>query len=321
MAKNKALIFGCAGQDGSLLSKSLIQKGYKVFGASRHENKALANHAKLGIEGGVNLLTLDIRSKDDVIDAIKKISPQEIYNLAAQSSVGLSFSKPSETLETNILGTLNILEALRITKHDGRAFFAGSSEVFGASNKAISLKSKFNPQSPYAVSKIASQNLVKGYRDLYKLKVMTGILFNHESPLRNENFVTKKIIKGAVRSSIDKNHKIELGNINIVRDWGWAEEYVEAMQIITRSNKISDQIICTGRRVSLKDFIEKVYKRFDLDWSEHIKINKELYRPNDIKISYGDPSELLYTTNWKAQIHIDEIIFRLIEDQQHNICI
>ena len=319
MAKDKALIFGCAGQDGSLLSKSLIKKGYIVFGASRNTNKSLVNHAKLGISKKVNLVNLDIRSKDDVINTIKDIKPQEIYNLAAQSSVGLSFSKPSETLETNILGTLNILEALRISQYQGRAFFAGSSEVFGESTEAISLESKFNPQSPYAISKLAAQNLVKAYRDAYKLKVMTGILFNHESPLRNENFVTKKIIKGAIRSSKDENYKIKLGNINIIRDWGWAEEYVEAMQIITRSKIISDQIICTGKNLSLKDFIDKVYKKFNLNWKEYININEQLCRVNEVKISFGDPSGLLQQNNWKAKVDIDQIIIKLIEDQQQNM--
>jgi GDPmannose 4,6-dehydratase len=319
LPKDKALIFGCAGQDGSLLSKSLIKKGYIVFGANRNKNKSLVNHAKLGIEKKVNLVNLDIRSKDDVINTIKDIKPQEIYNLAAQSSVGLSFSKPSETLETNILGTLNILEALRITEYQGRAFFAGSSEVFGESIEAISLESKFNPQSPYAISKLAAQNLVKAYRDAYKLKVMTGILFNHESPLRNENFVTKKIIKGAIRSSKDENYKINLGNINIIRDWGWAEEYVEAMQIITRSKIISDQIICTGKNLSLKDFIDKVYKKFNLNWKECININEQLCRVNEVKISFGDPSGLLQQNNWKAKVDIDQIIIKLIEDQQKNM--
>ena len=318
MPKDKALIFGCSGQDGSLLSKSLIKQGYVVYGASRNKSKTLDNHAKLGIEHKVNSLSLDIRSKDDVLDTIKRISPKEIYILAAQSSVGLSFIKPSETLETNILGTLNVLEALRIIKYEGRAFFAGSSEVFGESIKPISLETKVNPQSPYAVSKLAAQNLVKGYRDAYKLKIMTGILFNHESTLRNENFVTKKIINGAMKSAKNKNYKIELGNIHIVRDWGWAEEYVEAMQIITRSEKISDQIICTGKKVSLKDFIEKVYKNFNLNWSEHVIINEELYRPTDIKISYGDPTKLKNSNNWRAKINIDEIITKLIADKKRN---
>ncbi len=319
MHKDRALIFGCAGQDGSLLSKSLIEQGYNVFGTSRTKNKTLVNHAKLGIEQKVNLFTLDIRSQDDLINVIKEISPQEIYNLAAQSSVGLSFSKPTETLETNILGTLNILEALRINHYQGRAFFAGSSEVYGESAEAINLESKFNPQNPYAVSKLAGQNLVKSYRDAYNLKVMTGILFNHESPLRNENFVTKKIIKGAIQSSKDKNYKIKLGNINIIRDWGWAEEYVEAMQIITRSEKISDQIICTGKKLSLKDFVEKVYKKFDLNWKEYVNINEQLYRANEVKISFGDPTGLFQSNNWKAKIDIDQIIFKLIEDQQQRI--
>ena len=298
------------------MSNSLINQGYTVYGTIRKKKNTLKNHAKLGIDKKVNVISLDIRSSEDVINTIKKISPQEIYNLAAQSSVGLSFSKPSETIETNLLGTLNILEALRVNEYEGKAFFAGSSEVFGESYEPISLESKYDPKSPYAVSKLASQNLVKAYRDSYDLKVMTGILFNHESPFRNENFVIHKIIKGAIKSSQDKTHKIELGNINIVRDWGWAEEYVEAMQIINRSNEISDQIICTGKKLSLKDFIIKVYEKLNLNWREHIQINKNLFRSNDIKISYGDPSKLSYSNNWKAKIEIDEIIDNLILNQK-----
>ncbi len=313
MSVSTALIFGCRGQDGSLLGKSLIQKGWTVYGSQRTKNSNSHNLSELGIDGQIKLMTVDIQIYKDVFEAIKKTLPDEIYCLAAQSSVGNSFIKPLDTVKINTLGTLNILESCREINYQGRIFFAGSSEIFGNQNSPVSLDSNVDPKSPYAISKNASQHLVTLYRESYDLKAMTGILFNHESQYRDKRFITQKIIQGAIRSLIDKNHKIKIGNINIERDWGWAEEYVEAMQLITRADNISDYIVCTGKKTSLKNFIKKVYEKINLNWTEHVEIDKKLFRPNDISISWGNPNKLFNDLGWKASIFVDEIIDKLIE--------
>ena len=313
MAIKNALIFGCRGQDGSLLSKSLIKQGIRVYGSQRTQIDNSHNLIKLGVAGQIQLITADIRRYKDVFEAIHNSSPDEIYCLAAQSSVGNSFINPLETIKSNTLGTLNILEACKELNYQGRIFFAGSSEIFGHQISPISLDSKMNPKSPYAISKHASQNLVTLYRESYGLKAMTGILFNHESEYRDKRFITQKIVMGAIRSQYDKSHKIKIGNIKIERDWGWAEEYVEAMQLITRAKTVSDYIVCTGKKTSLENFIRAVYEKTNLDWEKHVIIDKDLFRPNDIKISWGDPAKLFNDLGWKASIFIDEIIEKLIE--------
>tara|TARA_Y100000994_G_scaffold246462_1_gene249830 strand:+ start:696 stop:1574 length:879 start_codon:yes stop_codon:yes gene_type:complete len=285
----------------------------QVYGSHRKTDKNSLNLNKLGIEAKIKLMTVDIQKYNDVVEAIDYSSADEIYCLAAQSSVGNSFKNPLDTIKSNTLGTLNILEACRALNYQGRIFFAGSSEIFGHQVSPIDLESKMNPKSPYAISKHASQNLVTLYRESYDLKAITGILFNHESQYRDQRFITQKIIMGAIRSHYDKNYTLKIGNINIERDWGWAEEYVEAMQLITRANQVRDYIVCTGKKTSLKDFIEKVYDKLNLDWQEHVVVDKNLFRPNDIKVSWGNPDQLFNDLGWKATIFIDEIIDKLIE--------
>ena len=313
MSTKSALIFGCLGQDGSLLSKSLIKQGFRVIGSQRSRSDNFKNLKKLGIASKMQLIKADIRKFEDVLEAIEYSLPDEIYCLAAQSSVGNSYKKPYNTLESNTLGTLNILEACKELNYKGRIYFAGSSEIFGHQISPINLETKVNPKSPYAISKYASQNLVTLYRESYGLEAMTGILFNHESPFRDKRFVTQKIITGALTSLKDKNHKIKIGNINIERDWGWAEEFIAAIQLITRADRISDYIICTGKKTSLEYFIKKTYDKLNLDWEDHVLIDEELFRPNDIQISWGNPDKLFNDLGWKATVFIDEIIDNLIE--------
>ncbi len=319
MAIHSALIFGCKGQDGSLLSKSLIKQGLRVYGSQRTKIDNSHNLHKLGIAAQVQLINVDIHSYKDVFDAIHDSSPDEIYCLAAQSSVGNSFTNPLDTIKSNTLGTLNILEACRELNYRGRIFFAGSSEIFGHQISPANINSKVNLKSPYAISKHAGQNLVTLYRESYGLNTMTGILFNHESEYRDKRFITQKIITGAIRSHYDKSYKLKIGNINIERDWGWAEEYVEAMQLITRADQIADYIICTGKKTSLENFIKKVYDKINLDWQEHVVIDETLFRPNDIRISWGNPDQLFHDLGWKASIFIDEIIDKLIEAKFNNL--
>ena len=310
-----ALVLGATGQDGSLMCKSLLKRNYKVIGFSRVNCNHYLNHKKLGIEQDVEMQNGIIENFKTIETLFETYMPDEIYNLAAQSSVGKSFSHPLETTQSIIDGTINILEVSKKTSFKGKLFFAGSSEIFGHTEKAAGIEHIHNPISPYAIAKQASFNLVKLYRESFGLKCVTGILFNHESSLRSENFVTQKIIAGAIQSKQNKNYKFKLGNINIERDWGCAEEYVEGMQIMTRSENSKDHVVCTGKKTKLKDFIAIVFKKLNLNWQDHILIDPNLYRQSDIMKSYGNPSKMSDELNWRAKITLEELINRMIEAQ------
>tara|TARA_Y100001968_G_scaffold327865_1_gene373816 strand:+ start:13393 stop:14352 length:960 start_codon:yes stop_codon:yes gene_type:complete len=313
-SNQKALIFGCTGQDGSLMAQSLINQGIEPIGISTKKQPNLKNLKYLNVSNFFIQSIKQFRTYE-LLDLLEKIKPIEIYNLSAQSSVGLSFSKVFETFESISHHTNVLLEACKISNFKGRIFFAGSSEIFGNTPKPVTNLTELNPKSPYAIAKIASMNMVKMYRETYGLKCVTGILFNHESQLRDERFVTQKIIKSAAKAKFDKEFKLKLGNLNIKRDWGWAEEYVIGMQRITRASKLKDQIICTGKSISLKKFAELAYKKLDLDWRDYIMISEELFRPNDIQISAGDPEPMSRDLSWKAEIHYNEIIEKLINHE------
>ena len=318
MSSKTALVLGSRGQDGSLISKSLLSKNYRVIGVARQKKEPSATQLKLGIEKDIIQVKGDITNSKNIDDLICKYQPQEIYNFAAQSSVGKSFSFPKETIESIVQGTINLLESTKNLNFKGRIFFAGSSEIFGETKTAAKINNLQNPQSPYAIAKQTSFNLVKFYREIYNINCITGVLYNHESPYRSKKFVTQKIISEAIKCSRDKSHEIILGNIDIARDWGWAEEYMDAIQLITNTNKAKDQIICTGKLTTLKKFIEITFSKLDLNWKDYIKPNKKLLRKTDILISYGDPSQLKKDLKWEPLIKIEEIIERLIESHIEN---
>ena len=315
MKHNTAIVFGCYGQDGALISKSLLAKNYTVIGISREGLSDSNNLSELGINNQINIEKGDMNNINFIKNLIIKYEPNEIYNLAAQSSVGKSFDNPINTFESIVNASINILQASRIIEYQGRIFFAGSSEIYGNTNERATINHVQNPKSPYAIAKQASLKLVKLYREVYNLKCMTGVLFNHESELRDKQFVTQKIILGAIQSSKDRAHKIELGNINIARDWGWAEEYVEAMQLITRSKEVKDHIICTGKLTTLEEFINIAYNKFNLKWQDHVIINNSLKRKNDIQQSFGNPDPLEDDLKWKAKINIEKIIIKMLDKQ------
>lgn len=317
MIKKISLVFGCSGQDGSLLSRSLLKQSFEVIGTSRkikgNENHEISNHSKLGIENDLILENCDIKNFDQVRYLIEKYKPNEIYNLAAESSVGKSYKHPKQSFTSIVDVTLNILEVCRQIKYDGNIFFAGSSEIFGNTDNQATIKHKQNPVNPYGIAKQTSYNLVKMYRERYNLKCVTGILFNHESPLRNKDFVTQKIISEALHCAQNKSHKVKMGNLNISRDWGWAEEYVEGMQLINRSFNIKDQILCTGKLTKLEDFVNITFEKLNLNWRNHVIFDPELYRVGEIKQSYGDPSQIKHDLNWEAKLDIKSIIQKLID--------
>ncbi|MBW3050286.1 GDP-mannose 4,6-dehydratase [Prochlorococcus marinus XMU1403] len=312
MATHTILILGSTGQDGSLISKSLLEKGHQVIALTRGDSEGCENFRKLEIEKDICLINCDINSFSALSKIIEKYNPRTIFNLACQSSVGKSFSKPAETTESIVNVSLNILEIARKINYQGRMFFAGSSEMFGDIEDKANIDYPQQPNSPYAIAKQASFNLVKMYRELYNLNCMTGILFNHESNLRPQGFVTQKIIKTAKEIYKNQQKKLIVGNIDIIRDWGWAPEYINAIQLISESSIIKDYVICTGRATSLKMFIQKVFSKLGLDWEEFTVINRDLFRASDIKRSCGDPKPLFDELGWEAKVNIDLIIERML---------
>ena len=309
----RALVLGCTGQDGSFLTQSLLNKNYDVYGISRSKNPDRRNHKVLDIEKKFKLSCVNLFDLEEVTEFIEDIHPNEIYNLTCQSSVGLSFVKPLTTLRSIVDITRNILESSRRLNFDGKLFFAGSGEVFGETTIPATINSQKDPKSPYAVGKYESMLLVKLYRDCFGLKSKTGILFNHESFLRGKNFFTSKLISGAIECSLDKSKKLKLGNLSLYRDWGCAKEYVEAMQLVNNNPLSTDHIICTGVETSLQTIVEIVFSYFDLDWKNHVIIDKKLFRSSDVKRSCGNPELLFNDLGWKSTKNVEKIYESIIE--------
>ena len=315
------LICGVSGQDGAYLSKFLIEKGYKVFGASRDaETSSFSKLKKLGIFDEVHKVSVNINDFRSVLQSIQHIKPIEIYNLAGQSSVGLSFEQPVEALESISVGTLNLLEAIRFSGLPIKFYNAGSSECFGDTGTNLADENTpFKPRSPYAVAKASAFWQVANYREAYNIKACTGILFNHESPLRQERYVTQKIVLAACRIAKGSKEVLSLGNIEIARDWGWAPEYVEAMWMMMQNEIPDDYVIASGRTVTLSYFVEKVFCYLGLNWKDHVKIDNSLLRPTDIKANYANPSKALKNLGWKAKLTIEDIIKELVDNANETI--
>jgi GDPmannose 4,6-dehydratase len=308
----KALICGISGQDGTYLAHLLLNKGYKVYGSSRDaQMSAFQNLTYLGIKEQVTLVSISLNDFRSVFQALIKIEPDEIYNLAGQSSVGLSFEQPVETLESIAFGTLNLLEALRFTGKPTKLYNAGSSECFGDTSVMADETTPFRPRSPYAVAKAAAFWEVDNYREAYGLYACSGILFNHESPLRPVRFVTQKIISTANRIAAGSKEKLQLGNISIQRDWGWAPEYVEAMWLMLQQDSPEDYVIATGETNSLEDFIAEAFTVVNLDWREHVDINPTLLRPTDIMIGRANPSKAKNTLGWTAETKMRDVVRKM----------
>lgn len=315
----KALVCGVSGQDGSYLADFLLKKGYDVYGTSRDaQASSFKNLKKLGIRNNVEVLSLALNDFRSVLQALNKIQPDEIYNLAGQSSVGLSFEQPVETMESITIGTLNFLEAIRFTGKPIKFYNAGSSECMGdTGTKAADENTPFQPRSPYAVAKASAYWIVANYREAYDIFACTGILFNHESPLRPERFVTRKIISSACRIASGSNEKLHLGNIDIMRDWGWAPEYVEGMWLMLQQDKADDYIIATGQTNRLEDFIATAFSTLGLNWKQHVIIDKSLYRPTDIAIGRGNPQKARKKLGWNAKYQMKDVVKMMIEDEKH----
>lgn len=309
-----ALICGVSGQDGAYLSKLLISKGYIVYGGSRDiGSSSFENLKKLDILEKINLVSISVNDFRSVLQVIMKIKPDEIYNLAGQSSVALSFEQPVETMESISLGTLNLLEAIRFSQLKIKLYSAGSSECFGNTTDAVDENTPFRPRSPYGVAKATAFWEVANYREAYNIFACTGILFNHESPLRKERFVTKKIISTACRIAAGSTEKLILGNINVYRDWGWAPEYVEAMWAMLQQDKAEDFVIASGETMSLKDFVTITFEYLNLNVSDHVSFDEDLLRPTDIEKGFANPQKAKIILNWEAKIKSSDLVKLMID--------
>ncbi|HME44405.1 MAG TPA: GDP-mannose 4,6-dehydratase [Syntrophorhabdales bacterium] len=315
----RALITGITGQDGAYLAQLLLEKGYTVVGLTRNASHGnLKNLTYLSIDGLVEIVETNLLDLSNIIRLLEKYEPDEIYNLAAQSSVGLSFDQPIGTLGFNITSTANLLEAMRILHSKARFYQASSSEMFGKVPREelpIHEEFSFHPVSPYGISKATAHWVTVNYREAYGLFAVCGILFNHESALREKNFVTKKILSTSVRISRGMAEYITLGNLSVCRDWGYTPEYIRAMWMMLQQDRPEDYIICSGEPHSLEEFATAVFTHLHLEPKEYIRIDEGLYRPVELNIIYGDNSRARDKLGWHYDISFDQFIDILIKDE------
>ena len=314
-----AMITGITGQDGAYLSKFLLAKGYNIIGVLRKNKKSnLKNLEYLGVSNKIKFIKMDLLDLPFIIKILENNNIDEIYNFAAQSSVGLSFNIPIETINFNIISTANLLEAIRIVNPKIKYYQASSSEMFGnveKQNLPINETTAFHPISPYGTSKAASHWITVNYREIYNMFAVCGICFNHESVLRGYNFVTKKITDTAVKISMGFTNEIKLGNLKIFRDWGYAPNYIEAMWLMLQQDTPEDYVISSGEAHSLEEFAKKVFKKLKLDIEKFIRIDRNLYRPTDLKINYGDSSKAKNKLKWNYNMNFEQLINRLVDDE------
>jgi GDPmannose 4,6-dehydratase len=309
----KALITGITGQDGSYLAELLLEKGYEVHGLIRRSstfNTSRIDHLfQDPHEKGISLHLHygDITDGVGLANLIREIEPQEIYNLAAQSHVKVSFEVPDFTAQVDAVGTIRLLEAIRASKIDTRFYQASTSELFGSTPPPQSELSPFAPQSPYAAAKLYSYWVVRNYREAYGMHATNGILFNHESPRRGETFVTRKITMAAARIKLGLQDKLYLGNLDAIRDWGYAKEYVESMWLMLQQDKSDDYVVGTGIGATVRDFCEEVFGTMGLDYREYVVSEERYKRPTEVDSLIADASKIKSKLNWAAKTHWQEL--------------
>jgi GDPmannose 4,6-dehydratase len=296
----------------------LLDKGYEVWGTSRDAQMApFDNLRRLGIRARLGLESMSPIDFRSVLQVLTKVQPDEIYNLSGQSSVGLSFQQPVETLESISVGTLNLLEAIRFTGRPIRLYNAGSAESFGETGgDGADETTPFRPRSPYAVAKATAFWEVANYREAYGLFACSGILFNHESPLRPERFVTRKIVAAACRIAAGSDERLGLGNLAVRRDWGWAPEYVEAMWRMLQQPEPEDFVIATGETHSLEEFIDAAFRCVGLEWREHVDIDSSLFRPADLACGSGNPARARQRLGWTAHYRMNDVVRMMVEAER-----
>tara|TARA_R100000005_G_C4991193_1_gene198584 strand:- start:1048 stop:2016 length:969 start_codon:yes stop_codon:yes gene_type:complete len=313
----KALITGINGQDGSYLAELLLEKGYEVHGILKRNSVAENQTARLDdIFSELKLHYADMTDMASLIKVLQDVQPDEIYNLAAQSHVRISFDQPLYTAQTVAIGVMNLLEAMRLICPNARMYQASSSEMFGNNIDEDGYQREttpMDPVSPYGCSKLFGHNLVRNYRNSYGLFASNGILFNHESPRRGTNFVTNKVVKEAVRIKLGLADKLSLGNMNASRDWGHAKDYVYAMWLMLQQDKPDDFVCSTGVSHTVKDLVEYVFGKLDLDWKEYVKQNKKYLRPEELDMLKGDCSKAKKVLGWKHQYTFETMLDEMID--------
>ena len=314
MSKN-ALITGITGQDGAYLAKFLLEKGYNVFGTFRRTS--LPNFSRLdylGIKDKVEMVPFDLLDQSSIIQCLEYTDPDELYNLAAQSYVGASFEQPIATGEITGLGLTRVLDTVRTISPKTKFYQASSSEMFGGSDKPLNEESPFLPRSPYAAAKLYAHWVTVNYREAYDLFACSGILFNHESPIRGHEFVTRKITYTAARIKMGLQNEIRLGNIKAKRDWGFAGDYVEAMWLMLQQDKPKDFVISTGKTYSVEDFAERAFSKLDLNFKDYLVVDKKFFRPTEVEILLGDSSKAMEILNWNpVSTSFEELIDMMVQ--------
>jgi GDPmannose 4,6-dehydratase len=311
-----AIITGITGQDGAYLAQLLLQKQYKVIGLVRSIEKANTHKlAYLKIADQVELVACDLINLTEISQVIEQYHPTEIYNLAAQSSVSASFHNPKETLHFNIISVLHILEAIRVVNKSIKFYQASSSEMFGrVENLPISENTIFHPLSPYAISKVTAHHIAINYRESYHMFTCCGILFNHESYLRSDNFFMKKLLRSALDLQKGKIKEVAFGNLNIKRDFGFSAEYVEAMWLMMQQDKPDDFLICSGTSLKLFDIVTYIFNKLELPLDKIIT-NPALYRPSEIEDIYGTNHKAVHTLQWKCETNFYKVLDKLLEEE------
>lgn len=336
--RKKALITGIRGQDGSYLAKLLLEKGYEVYGADRRSGEGNFWRLKeLGIYGDVNIVYMDLLEFSNIWRVIDKVQPDEVYNLAAQSFVGASFEQPIITSDINALGTLRILEVLRVLKPDAKFYQASTSEMFGkVKTLPLDENSYFYPRSPYAVSKLFAHWITVNYREAYGMFAVSGILFNHESPLRGTEFITRKVSLAVARIKYGKQDKLVVGNLDAKRDWGYAPEYVYGMWLMLQQDKPDDYVLATGEAHSVREFIEEAFKigGYEIVWKGKgveekgvdrktgkvlVEVSPEFYRPAEVDVLVGNYEKAKRILNWEPKVKFKDLVRIMLEEDMRRV--
>ncbi len=308
--RRRALVTGITGQDGAHLARFLLDRGYEVHGTSRRVTpENVGNLVAVGALGEVALHVADPAESRPIRDLLAAVKPDEVYHLASQSSVGVSFEDPTSSVMAAVRGTINILDTIRLERPSTRFYHAASSEMFGGTpDRPATARDPFHPRSPYAVGKAAAHWMTINYRETYGLHACSGILYNHESPLRSERFVTRKVTATVARIKAGLDRELRLGNLAVRRDWGYAPEYVEAMWLMLQRDTPDDYVIATGTAHSLQEFVEAAFAEVGLDWRGYTVSDAQAFRPNEVTVSIGDPRLAARDLGWKARTGFRELV-------------